>query len=85
MRSSCEGVESSTGSIPAGTSSGWRVIAAKRRPDLGSERRERAQQVQDIGLVAGAAAAEHVGVDRDQLHAISFHAATVASATPSQV
>ena len=52
---------------------------------FGGERRERAQQVQDIGLVAGAAAAEHVRVDRDQLHAISFHAATVASATPSQV
>ena len=36
------------------------------QPRLGRERRERAQEVEDVGLVAGAAAAEHVGVDDDE-------------------
>ena len=71
IRSSCSGVRSSSGSIPSGTSSGLRVTAANR--SSASSAAELAQQIPDIGLVAGAAAAEHVGVDDDErlAHAIA--------------
>ena len=52
---------------------------------LGRERCERAQEVEDVRLVAGAAAAEHVGVDDDErLHASSRQTASTASATARQ-
>ena len=51
--------------MPSGTSSGWRVTAAIRR-SAGGERAELAEQVAHVRLVAGAAAAEHVGVDDDE-------------------
>ena len=61
---------SSTGSIPSGTAAGLRVTAAMRQ--VAGDRHELAQQVLDVGLVAGALAAEHVRVDDDERR----HAAT---------
>jgi hypothetical protein len=55
MRSSWFRAGSSIGSTPSGTSSGRRVIAAKR-----------AQKVLDVRLVTGAAPPQHVGVDDDE-------------------
>ena len=54
------------------------------QPGLGRERRERAQEVEHVGLVAGAVAPEHVGVDDDErLHASSRQTVSTASATAS--
>ena len=43
---------------PSGTSAGCRVTAAIRRPGRGRERRQLAEEVEHVGLVAGAPAAE---------------------------
>ena len=52
---------------------------------LRRERCECAQEVEDVRLVAGAAAAEHVGVDDDErLHVSSRQTVSTASATARQ-
>ena len=56
---------SSTGSMPGGTSSGRRVKAASRSP-APPRLRQRAEQLAHVGLVAGAAAAEDVGIEDDE-------------------
>ena len=50
---------------PRGTSRGAGSTAANRSPAAGRPG-QRAEQVLDVGLVPGTAAAEHVGVDDDQ-------------------
>ena len=55
------------------------------QPRLGRERRERTQEVEHVRLVAGAVAAEHVGVDDDErVHVSSRQTVSTASATPLQ-
>ena len=67
IRHSWESAASSIGSTPSGMSAGFRVTAAKRRS--GAARGKLAQEVPDVGLVAGALAAEDVGVEQDVDHA----------------
>jgi hypothetical protein len=58
-----------------------------RDPDsrTGGERAELAEEIEDIRLVAGAVAAEHVRVHDDELrHASSRHTRSTASATAVQ-
>ena len=71
---------------PVGRSSGLRVTAAIRRPDSAAP--ELPEQVEDVGLVAGALPTEHVGIDDDErvAHPIAFrYPATAASTARSHV
>ena len=70
-----------------GRDPGRRVTAAIRRPAPAAGSGQLAQQVEDVGLVAGALAAEDVGVDDDERlgHASSRHSASTASAARAQV
>src|SRR5262245_16561641 len=56
-------------------------------PDAGrgGEGTELAEQVEGVGLVAGAPTAEHVAVEDDRTHPSSLHSSTTASATRSHV
>jgi hypothetical protein len=51
---------------------------------VGRERRQLAEEVEHVGLVARSAAAENVGVDDHERHASSRQTRTTASATASQ-
>jgi len=48
---------------PSGTSSGWRVTAAKAKVRGGE--RQLPQQVEHVGLLTGAVAAKHISVEQN--------------------
>ena len=73
---------------PAGYELGVAGQRCEPQAGLGQQRREAAQQVEDVGLVPGAVASEHVRVDDDERvahRAACRYPATAASAVRSQV
>ena len=82
IRSSWLLLRSSIGSTPGGTRSGRRVTAASRSPAASARAGELTKQVQHVGLVPRAVAAEDVGIHDDErmTHASSRQSASTWSA-----
>ena len=70
---------------PSGNEVGPARDCHEPNPSLGRQRRELAEQVADVGLVARPLAPEDVGVERDHPHVSSPHSSATESAARSHV